>query len=192
MYLLTFFFLLLLLLANLYFFFTGLSFRSDFSSTFYLPSLFTVFSDIYIYAPVPFSSSIRSTLPTSYLAISLLPTPFPSLLLCLSSSKTCITSTMAVPHQQEPSEPHSCPSRKRGRFTCNGPPLAYSGNLQLRAYVYYRQTRLTLKRPRLRTPKVRSHCCKHTIQTQNCTHYLRHSLGTPASHPPHSSPRLAS
>jgi len=102
---------------------------------------------------------------------------------------------MAVHHQQEPSEPHSYPTRERGRFSYTGPPLyrvslAYSRNLQLRANVHYRQTRLTLKRPRLRTTKVWSHCCKNTIQTQNWTHYLRHSLGTPASHPPHSPHRL--
>jgi hypothetical protein len=69
---------------------------------------------------------------------------------------------MAVTHQQEPSEPYSCPSRERGRFTCHVPPLyreslAYSRNLQLRANVYYRQTRLALKRPRLRTTEVWSH-----------------------------------
>jgi hypothetical protein len=97
-----------------------------------------------------------STFPTSYLPISLLPTPCSSFLLCLSRSKTCITSIMAVPHRQEPSEPHSCPSREKGRFTCNVPPLyrvslAYSRNLQSRANVYYRQTRLKLQRPRLRT-----------------------------------------
>jgi hypothetical protein len=63
--------------------------------------------------------------------------------------------------------------------------LAYSSNLQRRANVYYRQMRLTLQWPRLRTTKVWSHCCKHTIQTQNWTHYLRHSLCTPASHASH-------
>ena len=41
---------------------------------------------------------------------------------CLSRSKTCITSMMAVPHQQEQSKPHSYPSTERRRFSCNSPP----------------------------------------------------------------------
>jgi hypothetical protein len=122
----------------------------------------------------------------------LLPTPF-SFLLCFSRPKTCIISMMAVPHQQEQNEPHSYPSTEGGggAFLVQqsapfiGCHLHIQATSQRHANVYYRQMQFTLQWPRLRTTKVCSHCCKHTIQTQNWTHYLRHSLSlslcTPAS-----------
>jgi hypothetical protein len=104
---------------------------------------------------------------------------------------------MAVPHQQEQSEPHSYPSTERGRFSCISPTPFTACHSHIQATFNDVLTSIIGKCDLLYSGHVygqrRSGHIAASIQSKRRTGRI--TCGTlsallPASHPPHSSHRL--